>query len=171
MNDDAWGHDGPDVDPTDYQFSYVSRHKPTAKKRSGATPEAKVLRACIDYLELIGCYVNRTGAGLIEVDGRTIRMGRTGGLDLTCCTPHGCYLAVDAKSATGKPSDGQLKQRELIEARGGVALFPRSKDELRAGLCAAYGPQRIAQWEVNGRARQQAHADEINDLKRKMGQK
>ena len=168
MFDESWSD--PIDPPLDTQFSYVSRHKPTPKKRSGSTPEAKVLKACIDYLELLGCYVSRTGAGLVQVDGRTISMGRTGQLDIVACTPHGCYLSVDAKSAKGKISDAQQKQRDLIEARGGVALFPHSVDELRAGLCVAYEPQRIAQWEANGHARQQAQKDEIAALKKKMGQ-
>lgn len=167
--DEPWGHDGPPSEITDYQLHHVPLNR-QPKKRKGSTPEAKVLKACVEYLELLGCYVSRTGAGLLNVEGRTISMGRTGGLDLTCCTPHGCYLAVDAKSATGKPTPAQLEQQRLIETCGGTALFARSVEELRAQLCAAYGPQRVAQWEATGQARKQAHKDEINALKRKNGQ-
>lgn len=167
--DEPWGHDGPPADITDYQLHHVPLNR-QPKKRKGSTPEAKVLKACIDYLEEIGCYVSRTGAGLVNVEGRTISMGRTGGLDLTCCTPHGCYLAVDAKSAKGKPSAAQLEQQRLIEERGGAALFARSVEELRTQLCAAYGSQRVAQWEAAGRERKQAKKDTIDALKRKMGQ-
>lgn len=167
--DEPWGHDGPPSEITDYQLHHVPLNR-QPKKRSGSTPEAKVLKACIAYLEDIGCYVSRTGAGLINVEGRTISMGRTGGLDLTCCTPHGCYLAVDAKSTKGKSSAAQLEQQRLIEERGGTALFARSVEDLRAGLCAAYGPQRVAQWEAEGQARRQAKKDTIDALKRKNGQ-
>ena len=148
--DEPWGYDGP---PTDYELSYVARNKPTTKKRSGQTPEAKVAADCVKYLERLDFYVLRTGAGLIEVDGRKIAVGRKGGHDYTCCAPNGRFVSVEAKSATGRPSDAQLRQQRFIERRGGIVIIPHSVDELRAGLVAAFGETTVKDWETLGKAR------------------
>src|SRR5689334_2029540 len=81
----------------------------TPPKRTGKTPEAKVLTACIKYLERLGFYVLRTSAGLTEFGGRKMQIGRAGGHDLTCCAPNGRYVSVEVKSATGTPSPAQIR--------------------------------------------------------------
>lgn len=147
--DEPWGFDGP---PTEYERSYVplNRDKP---KRSGQTPEAKVASACVKYLESLDFYVLRTGAGLIDIDGRKVAVGRKGGHDYTCCSPDGKFVSVEIKSATGKPSEAQLRQQRFIERRGGIVIIPHSKDELRAGLVSAFSAQTVADWELLGKAR------------------
>lgn len=147
--DEPWGFDGP---PTDYERSYVPLNR-TPKKRSGATPEAKVASACVKYLEQLDFYVLRTGAGLIEIDGRKVSVGRKGGHDYTCCAPNGRFVSMEVKSATGKPSEAQLRQRQFILRRNGIVTIPHSLDELKADMRAAFGEQTVNDWELLGKAR------------------
>lgn len=151
--DEPWAFDGP---PTDYERSYVplNRDKP---KRSGKTPEAKVADACVKWLELLDFYVLRTGAGMVEFDpartGRKVAVGRKGGHDYTCCSPNGRFVSMEVKSATGKPSEAQLRQRTFILRRQGIVTIPHSLDELKADMRAAFGAQTVADWEALGAAR------------------
>lgn len=148
---DGWGAEhGPD---TTYQFSHVALNRDTPKRR-GKTPEAKVAEACVKWLELLDFYVLRTGAGMVDYEGRKVQVGRAGGHDYTCCAPNGRFVSMETKSATGKPTEGQLRQRNFIKRRNGIVTIPHSLDELKADMIAAFGAQTIADWETLGRARQ-----------------
>ena len=151
-NDEPWAFDGPPTEPSAYELSHVSRHKPTAKKRSGSTPEAKVLKACIKYLEDLDCYVLRTSAGFTSFDGRNVSIGRAGLPDILCCIA-GKFVAVECKAERGRVSEAQQRQHEFIRRRNGIVIIPHSVDELRAGLVAAFGETTIRDWETLGRAR------------------
>lgn len=153
----------------DYQFSHVARNKSTTKKRSGKTPEAKASAAIDKYLASLPCLSLRTSAGLIEVDGRKIQMGQAGVSDRTVLIA-GLWLAIEIKAEGGKLSPAQEAYRSRVEALGGTYVVARSVEELRAGLCRAYGPQRVEAWEAAGRERKAAKKAEIDGLKRKMGQ-
>ena len=154
MTDEPWAFDGPPIDPTDYQFSHVSRRPPTpTKKRSGSTPEAKVSASIDTYLELLDFYVLRTSAGMANFDGRQVQIGRKGTHDRTCCAPNGRYVSIEIKSKTGTPTPAQLRQRTFILRRNGVVIIPHSVAELRAGLVDAFGEQTVNDWEVLGQAR------------------
>ena len=124
------------------------------KKRTGQTPEAKVAKACIAWLKLCGFYVLRTGAGMVDIGGRKIAIGRAGGHDYTCCAPNGRYVSVETKSMSGKPSAAQLRQREYILRRNGIVSIPHSLDELQHDMRAAFGVEQVAEWERLGRAKQ-----------------
>lgn len=139
-------------------------------KRSGATPEAKIAKACVSWLEACGFYVLRTGAGLLSVGGRKIKIGRDGGHDYTCCAPNGRYVSMEVKRGDGTPSDAQLKQRDYILQRNGIVTIPHSLDELKADMQQAFGAAQLAQWREEERRRQQAKDARVEDLKRKMGQ-
>ena len=151
-NDEPWSFDGPPAEITSYQAQHVPLNC-SPKKRSGTTPEAKVAADCVKYLEKLDFYILRTGAGLINIDGRKIAVGRKGGHDYTCCAPNGKFVSIEVKSATGKPSDAQLRQQRFIERRGGIVIIPHSVGELLAGLVAAFGEQTVADWEILGKAR------------------
>jgi hypothetical protein len=125
----------------------------TPPKRSGKTPEAIVASACVKWLELLDFYVLRTGAGMVEIDGRKISVGRKGGHDYTMCAPNGRFVSMEVKSATGKPSEAQLKQRAYILRRNGVVTIPHSLDELQADMRRAFGDQTIEDWTTLGKAR------------------
>lgn len=149
--DEPWAFDGPPID--DYQFTHVPLNRAPAKKRSGQTPEAKVAKACVAWLELCDFYILRTGSGVVTIEGRRMAVGRAGGHDYTCCAPNGAFVSVETKSATGTPSAGQLRQREFILRRNGVVSIPHSLAELQADMRAAFGDAVVAQWEAAARAR------------------
>jgi len=156
--DEPWGYDGP---PSDLEARnlYAQTHqrrnapKPT-KPRTGATPEAKVLKACIDYLEDdLDCYVLRTSAGMATIGDRKLAIGRAGCPDLTVCLPNGKYCSVECKASGGRVSDAQQRQHEFIRRRNGIVIIPHSVAELRAGLVAAFGEECVHDWETLGKAR------------------
>ena len=149
-NDEPWAFDGPPTEPSAYELSHVSRHKPTAKKRSGMTPEAKVLKACIKYLEDLDCYVLRTSAGFTSFEGRKMAIGRAGLPDILACKM-GRFIAVECKAPGGRVSEAQQRQHEFIRRRNGIVIIPHSVDELRAGLVAAFGEGCIRDWEMLGK--------------------
>jgi|SRR5215216_2470159 len=122
-------------------------HKAPAKKRSGKTPEAKVIAACIKYLETLDFYVLRTGAGMATMNNRKVQIGRTGGHDLTCCAPNGRFVSIEVKSEHGEPTPAQLRQCSFIERRNGIVIIPHSQTELRAALVNHFGLSTIEQWE------------------------
>ncbi len=148
---EPWAFDGPSNEPTAYQSSHVPLNR-QPKKRSGTTPEAKVLKACIAYLELLDCYVLRTSAGFTSFDGRKVSIGRAGLPDILACK-NGRFIAVECKAAGGRVSEAQSRQHEFIRRRNGIVIIPHSVDELRAGLVAAFGEQTVSDWETLGKAR------------------
>jgi hypothetical protein len=110
--------------------------------------EADVLTACLDYLHLKGVLAwrsNNTGVfdparkcfrsfrglkGVSDILGilpRPVPDGESG-------LPHGLFLAVECKGATGRPSADQQWFLEEVTRRGGVALCVRSVRELEQGL-------------------------------------
>lgn len=174
MSDPFWDFGPPTDDIAAINRAALSRHtgrrqEPT-KRRSGATPEAKVAKACVAWLEGCGFYVLRTGAGLLSVGGRKIKIGRDGGHDYTCCAPNGRYVSMEVKRGDGEPSDAQLKQREYILRRNGIVTIPHSLDELKADMHAAFGTAQIAQWQAEERARQAGKQARRDALMRKNGQ-
>lgn len=122
-------------------------HKPQPKKRSGKTPEALVSAAIDKYLEKLDFYVLRTSAGMAEIDGRTIQIGRAGTHDRTCCSPMGHYISIEIKSASGKPTPDQERQRLFIERRHGLVIIARSVADVRAALVERYGETTVRIWE------------------------
>lgn len=122
-------------------------NKSPAKKRKGATPEAKVSAQIDKYLAKLGFYVLRTSAGMATIDGRKIQMGRAGTHDRTCCAPNGHYVSIEIKSETGAPTDAQLRQKEFIERRGGLVIVARSAADVRLALVARFGETVVSGWE------------------------
>lgn len=155
---------------TDYELSHVSRRAPTPKKR-GKTPEAKVTAECDRYLKSIGVLVIRANAGSWADDQGNIIMGaKAGTSDKVLCVPGGLFAALELKSAAGKQTEAQKAYQARVEALGATYILARSVAELRAALCAAYGPQRVSEWETAGRQRLAAKKAELAALKRRNGQ-
>lgn len=150
MPDDEWIFEPSD---SEYVRTYVPLNRSAKPQRSGATPEAKIAKQIDDYLKLLDFYVLRTSAGMAEIDGRTIALGRKGTHDRTCCAPNGRYVSIEIKSAKGSATPAQLRQREFIQRRQGVVIIPHSVEELRAGLVQAFGEQTVSDWETLGKAR------------------
>jgi len=152
MIDEPWAFDGPPGEITDYEKTYVPGRQAKPIRR-GATPEAKVSKAIDDYLALLDFYVLRTSAGMAQIEGRKMSMGRVGTHDRTCCAPNGRYVSVEIKSAKGSPSTAQLRQKDFIQRRNGIVIIAHSVDELRSSLADAFGAQTVADWETLGKAR------------------
>jgi len=127
--------------------THAAMYPPKPKRRTGKTPEAKVSEQIDKYLKQLDFYVLRTSAGMAEIGGRKIALGRTGGHDRTCCAPNGCYVSIEIKSATGTPTPAQLRQREFIERRKGLVIIARSAADVRAGLVARFGEAVVRGWE------------------------
>lgn len=137
----------------DYQFTHVPLNR-TPKKRSGATPEAKVTAAVDKYLKLIGVLSIRTNAGSWRDDSGNIIMGAKGGTsDKTLLLPGGRFAALELKAGTNTLSDAQKAYRQRVLGLGGLFIEARSADDVRAALVEAYGAQTVADWETLGKAR------------------
>lgn len=138
----------------------------TTRKRTEGDIQAKV----VDYLSLLGFGVLRTNAGAIEIaPGRWFHGIKEGGADLHC-NAWGLFLAVETKAPKKGLRKNQEAYRDEVESKGGTYIVARSVEELREGLVAAYGAQRVERWESEGRARVAAKRAEIAALKKKMGQ-
>lgn len=145
------------------------RHAPAPKKRSGKTPEAKVAEKVGEFLSLLGFIWFRTNAGKWQVGNYWIQGVPEGYADIHACA-HGLFLAIETKAPKKGLRPAQKAYRDRVEANGGTYIAPHSVEELRAGLCAAYGPQRVGEWETEGRTRQAAKKAELAALKRRNGQ-
>jgi len=75
------------------------------------------------FLESEGCYCFKVWGG---------GMQKAGIPDLMICA-NGCFIAVEVKSDTGKPSPLQLYQIAQINEAGGVGLvlYPKHFDEFK----------------------------------------
>jgi hypothetical protein len=155
---------------TDPQFSYVARNhdKP---RRTGKTPEAKVTKAIDDYLTWLGCIAIRTNAGAWkDENGHTITGAKAGTSDKTLCLPGGLFAALEIKAGTNTLSDAQKAYKARVEALGGIFIEAHSVAEARAGLCAAVGAAKVAEWEQAAASRADAKATRREALMRKNGQ-
>jgi hypothetical protein len=127
-------------------------HKPPTKKRTGKTPEAKVSAAIDRYLTRIGALSLRTSAGLAEIEGRKIQIGRAGVSDRTVLLPGGYWASVEIK-ATTKPTEAQQKYLLQVKLLGGLAIVAYSVADVRTALVERFGLATVEQWEASGKTR------------------
>ena len=97
------------------------------------TPEAVVLRACLDYLRLRGHFVFRVNGGAFETRrGGFVRCTDLPGVaDIIGLTHDGKPLAVECKSSTGKQSKEQKMFEKNWIYRHGVYVLARSVECLQ----------------------------------------
>lgn len=84
------------------------------------TPEGKVKKAIKEWLKVRGVWFFMpvpTGRGVIGIP------------DFICCW-NGYFIAIEAKSKTGRPTPAQKGNLEDITRAGGVALVVHSAAEL-----------------------------------------
>lgn len=125
----------------------ATRHAPTPRrKRSGATPEAKVAAKVNAYLDAITRVNLRTGAGAVRAEGRYITIGQKGTSDRTVCL-RGRFVAVETKATTDLTPD-QIAYRDKVLEEGGIYITAYNVDDLRAGLAAAFGAAQLAAWDA-----------------------
>lgn len=152
------------------QMAHTGRVQKVAKK-TYKKPEADVGKKIDEYLALIGCINIRTNSGhWVTVEGYHIQGAKEGTQDKTCCTPHGCFLAIETKAPKKGLRPAQQVCQSEVEAHSGTYIKADSVDELRTGLVKAYGLQTVADWEMLGQARQRAKKAQIDALKKGMGQ-
>lgn len=100
-----------------------------AKKRSGSTPEARVLHAILAYLKARKIFHWRQNVGAIKTDHGFMRFGSAGQPDVMAIIG-GKFYAIEAKSAAGRQSDDQKAWQARCEAAGGVYILARSVDDI-----------------------------------------
>jgi hypothetical protein len=120
--------------------------------------ETATVRAILDYLHLRGILAWRQNSRVVMLPGkggkeRPYRMGGVKGMsDVIGCVPHeilipptarivngpqrvGRLLAIEVKSAEGKPTPEQLAFLQAVVRAGGIAFVARSvKDVQEHGL-------------------------------------
>jgi hypothetical protein len=82
-----------------------------------------------------GKLVSNIGGRVILANARPVRFGLCdGSADLIGWAGDGRFLAVEAKSATGRPSAAQLNFIARVQQAGGIAGICRSVDDLETLL-------------------------------------
>jgi hypothetical protein len=78
---------------------------------------------CLIFRNNVGCLPDRTG--------RPVRygVGGNGGSDLIGIAPDGKFLAIEAKTALGQPTEAQLRFIRAVQRQGGRAGIARSAAE------------------------------------------
>ena len=104
-----------------------------------AKPESKLVRACLDYLRLVGVAAWRNQSGMVfaEHQGkrRAIRMGAKGGADIIgCLPPNGRTLAVECKVPPNKLTPEQDAFLAAIRRAGGLAIVAESIDDVMEAI-------------------------------------
>jgi hypothetical protein len=101
-----------------------------------STPESAVVRACLDYLQIIGVVAWRNNTtGIYDLERQTYRKnaGRNGIADIVGCLPGGRFLAVECKAGRGKLSPHQIEfQKDIIKAGGLHVVAYRLEDLIEA---------------------------------------
>ena len=95
-------------------------------------PESQVVKSCLHWLLIHGCYVwrNNTGAHQNEKTKSYIRYGLPGSADIIGLTPSGKFIAIECKSAKGKLKYTQITFGNRILEKNGIYLVARSIDDL-----------------------------------------
>lgn len=99
-------------------------------------PEARVVKACRQYLTARGHLVTRLSTGSFSIgtgaSKRHVRSGSVGWADLVGCDSTGRFIAIEAKAPKGVQSEFQRAFQEDVERRGGLYVLARSVDDLIA---------------------------------------
>ena len=101
-----------------------------------AKPESKLVRACLEFLELKGWYAFRVNnMGVYDPTRKVYRtFSGTPGVADIIAVRFGRFLAVECKTKTGVQSAAQKTFQCNVEANGGVYVLARKVDDLDDGL-------------------------------------
>lgn len=93
--------------------------------------EADIMRLCMLALSDAGCLIWRNNTGVLpDRTGVPIRFGLcVGSSDLIGVAPCGRFIAVEVKTAKGKPTPEQERFIASVRAKGGIAGIARSPEE------------------------------------------
>lgn len=97
--------------------------------------ESKLVKAAIDYLNLMGCFVWRNQTGVsrpMRSDGGTgyVPFGKVGSGDILGMTPTGRFISVECKVKGRKPTEHQEAFAAAVRKHGGIAMVIYDLDEL-----------------------------------------
>lgn len=95
------------------------------------TRETSIVNACLIALSSAGHTVWRQNTGVLkDAAGRPVRFGLcVGSSDIIGICADGIFLAVECKTATGRPTPAQLAFIRAVRERGGRAGIARSPAE------------------------------------------
>ena len=95
------------------------------------TAERDIQARCMMALSKAGALVWRQNVGVLpDRRGIPVHFGLCkGSSDIIGICPDGKFLAVEVKTATGKPTDAQLLFIDAVRARGGRAGIARSPED------------------------------------------
>jgi hypothetical protein len=102
--------------------------------------EKDVVKACLQYLRLVGVFAWRQNQGAVKVTPasgprRFFRFASAEGIsDIIGVLPGGRLLAVECKREDGKVRESQERFLSAVRAKGGLALVVRSVTELIAAI-------------------------------------
>ena len=94
------------------------------------TPEAQVLKDCLDYLKACGIQAWRNNVGMKG----GYSYGKKGSADITGILPGGRRLEIECKAGKGRLSPEQVDFLAMITEQGGFARCVYSVDELANAL-------------------------------------
>ncbi len=97
--------------------------------------ETHLVKQIIDYLNYRGHFVQRTNSGSLrfrDAAGRNnfVKLAHAGTSDITGCSRHGRFLAIECKIGKNKPTALQEAYLEEIRKRGGIAIVAYSLDDV-----------------------------------------
>jgi len=93
--------------------------------------EANIQKEIMLALSQAGCTIFRNNTGAYRDGDRFIRygVGGKGGSDLLGISYSGKFLAVEVKTAKGKPTNDQLNFINVVKSKNGIAFIARSAEE------------------------------------------
>ena len=92
--------------------------------------ESILMHKIMSALSAEGCFVLRTNSGVYyDSNGSRIRVGFPGLSDLVGFRPDGKFFALEIKTATGRPSEEQLKFIDFCHRKGIPAGIARSVED------------------------------------------
>jgi len=102
--------------------------------------ETALVKACLEYLRLIGCFVWRNNTGMLyNKAGRPVAFGKVGSSDILGMLPGGRFLAVECKVGRGQVTKLQRAFLDEVRVMGGLAIVVRDSVD---SLVDRLGPRR-----------------------------
>ena len=107
--------------------------------------ESRIVNECLIALSQAGCLAWRNDTGAYRTpEGRLIRYGLCkGSSDIIAIAPDGVFVAVECKTAKGRPTPEQARFIQAICAKGGRAGIARSGADAVAIALGSHEPRLI----------------------------
>ena len=107
--------------------------------------EGRIVNECLMALSEAGCLAWRNDTGALPgPGGRLIRYGLCkGSSDIIAIAPDGVFVAVECKTAKGRPTPEQTRFIQAVRAKGGRAGIARSGADAVAIALGSHEPRLI----------------------------